>query len=450
MCAAIMLKAGLAFPDRIAAPIFARRTSQRMIHSRPIAQSTSKRLTRSKTVTQSVLVALTFLALIGSPCPAISQESEDRSENRVVVTNDDDGNSDAKPTLTPEQIDDVIARLSARSFREREAAMAEILSIGTPAIPRLRKLEDSDDIELRKRIETVTQRLMNDDFESRAEAFLEGEPGVTLPGWEYFKSKIGARVRHREVFIELCRRHPGAVMLLDGTDDDRKEAFDLVLESFGPVIRDPNFADAVALLLLSSDDALESSEKADRIIRFQFNYFEVRNLALEPEFKDSIRNLLNKWITKVSDQSWMYAVLMAGQWNLEATPKLAEKILGKSKEPDIVLLTFQVLARLGEAKDALIVERFLEDKLVLDQGYFYTDAAGRRLQVKMCDVAMATIATLNDRDLKDLGFPAARTTGDGFFEIESVGFPVGDSGEEARNRVLEDVKKILEELKKED
>lgn len=387
---------------------------------------------------------LQYPAIAIAPAVAIAQQpDESREDASPRDTPGSEGISN-----TPEQISETVNRLGARSFREREAAMAKLLSIGPTALPVLRQMEQTDDAELRRRIEIVTNRLINDDFEARATAFLDGKEGAVMPGWDYVSPRIGDRLRHREVFIELSRRHPAVVMLMDGSAKDRSEALKVLIEDMGPMMKDPNFADALGLLLLSSDEEIDAVQEGDQRLYSLLNHYVVKGAVEEPEFKEPVTKLLNKWVLKIPDSSRFYGMFVAMQWKLEAAPKLAEKILAKETNPDLLALTFRMLANSGTAQDSLMLKPFFADSRLMQTNYFYTDPAGRRLIVQIGDLAMASAAILNDRDPKSLGFPGARMQGSKMFDFETMGFPEGEVGEEARKRVRQEIEEMLAEVER--
>lgn len=395
-----------------------------------------------------LLVTLSGWSLLGSLSWA---QQPDSTKNATAESSKTDSPESTEQQTAdendPAEIAKMVAQLGARSFREREAATAKLLAIGPAALPVLRQqqMAETDDAELRKRIEIVTTRLINDDFEARATAFLEGKEDAVMPGWEYVKSRTGERVRHREIFVELSRRHPAVVMLLDGSADDRAEALKILLEDLGPMMTDPNFADALCLLLLSSDDQVDAREDGDQRIYALFNHYSVKQVADEPEFREPVLELLNQWVLNTADSSRYYGLFVTMQWKLKAAPELAKKILATETNPDILALTFRMLATLGTAKDAVILKPFFDDKRLMPLDYFYTDPAGRRLVVKIGDLAMATAAIVNDKDPKSLGFPGAQVQGNKMFNFETMGFPEGEVGEEARKRVRESIEELLEE-----
>jgi hypothetical protein len=309
----------------------------------------------------------------------------------------------------------------------------------------LRQLKDAGDPEMRQRIGILTDRLVNDDFERRATAFIEGDDNATLPGWQYAGKKLGNSLIHREIFVELSRRHPGVTIMLDGDAKERTEALDLLTADVGPPIMDPNAADAIALILLRSDSEVVAKPISDGLIFSLLNRYEVNDVLKDPEVNKSVRTMLEQWTKQVSVEYQYNAINVALQWQLESTAELTRKILETSDNVVVLQAAMRVLAKNGTADDAIALKPFLGDKRQDPNGFFYTDAAGRRLEVQLRDVAMATIALLHGRELRDFGFPAAKTHPTLAFDVDSLGFPIGKDGEEARGRVRQDIDELLDE-----
>jgi hypothetical protein len=378
-------------------------------------------------------VLAVLVGLAGFPAIATGQETDGQPPAPTP----------ARAPLTEEEIRDVVMQLAADSFSDREAATARLLAIGTRSLPVLRQLKDVADPEMRQRIEIITDRLMNEDFETRAAAFLDGDQSIEMPGWEYTKTRFGDRLAHREVYVEFSRRFPAVVMLLDGSAAQRGEALDLLAEDLSPPLTDIHFSQAFGLALLSSDPEIKARPASDAILLSLMNRYEINDSLRNPELLRPFRAMLNQWIVKVSDEYRFNALVLSLRAELEQGVTLAKKVLKDSTEIELLELSLQILARFGEPADAAIIAPLLEDQRPSGRGYFLTDAAGRRLQVQMRDVAMATIATIHGRNLRDLGFPIAATHPTTAFDVDTLGFPIGEAGDQARGRVMKDIEELI-------
>lgn len=393
-------------------------------------------------VSRVVLLGLLAVMAVGGGMAGAQDGSA--TEGKPVGASETLGTeTSAAAPLSNEAIREIVLRLGANSFGQREAATAELLLIGTKSLAILRQMKDVSDPEMRRRIEVISSRILNDDFESRSEAFLDGEEGATMPGWDYVRPRFGSKLQHREVFVEFSRRHPGVVMMLDGGKEELNQALLLLAADLAPPMKEPNIAQLFGLVLLSSDLEVQSRLASDILIFSLMRRYEITTALRDPELMKPIREMLNQWITKTSPELEVDALVMALQWELEASLSLAKKILETETNINGLQRAFQVLARFGTPSDSSIAKTFLDDKRQVGEGFFYTDINGRRLGVTLGDVAMATIATLNKRNLRDVGFPQPSMHPLLVFDIDSLGFPLGESGDEARQRVRDEIDRIL-------
>lgn len=347
---------------------------------------------------------------------------------------------------------ELIEQLGAASFQSREAAMAELLTTGPRALPILDRLRAASDPEVRKRIDFVRQRLAQDDLEARIGAFLSGD-NDGLPGWKYARPHLGDERTSRELFVEITRRHPELTASLEQSAVERTAALEqtaqkLLMTTRSVVSAQPIPADAIALLLVAGDEKLPASELSDAaILRLTRHPDVVRGLT-DAQLKDPLRRLLGRWLPRVSKSRRVDALYLAMQLKLEEGLTLARTALGDTDDVEALEFSLRTVARLGDQSDILRIKPLLDDQRAAGQGYLHSDAAGRPLRVIVGDVAMAAVAMINKRGLRDIGFPAAETHPTMAFDVDTLGFPVGPAGDEARQRVREEIDAMVEAAEK--
>jgi hypothetical protein len=86
-----------------------------------------------------------------------------------------------------------------------------------------------------------------------------------------------------------------------------------------------------------------------------------------------------------------------------------------------------------------VIAKFLDDERPAAERGF---ANGKRIRTQLGDVAMATIARLNNTPLTDVGFPKESPHAKFGFMIDDIGFPVDD--ETARAAARKKIDKMLE------
>ncbi len=149
----------------------------------------------------------------------------------------------------------LIAQLASPKFAERENAVVEIVEIGMPMVPHLRRaIAKADDPELKQRATTALVHLTSGHFEAKVADFLRFKnDGSSFEGWLTTSAVLGDTGAVREMFIQILRSHPQVVAALDGTTRDRN----LALEQASQTIQInmfqhhifPSLSDGVALLL---------------------------------------------------------------------------------------------------------------------------------------------------------------------------------------------------------
>lgn len=107
--------------------------------------------------------------------------------------------------LYADEIDELILKLGSTEWHERESATARLARLGSKAVPHLRRLLSSPDLELRHRamliLESIRQgRLSDDDFRAR-EAFKKCI--------EFAKNNPDKRNEIKSRFLEISRKYPG-------------------------------------------------------------------------------------------------------------------------------------------------------------------------------------------------------------------------------------------------
>ena len=344
--------------------------------------------------------------------------------------------------------DDRIARwimqLGANQFAVRERATASLMSVGREAIPLMRKLaEETSDPEVRLRAAEIAEQLARSDFEARVEAFLAGDE-VGFEGWNVARAILGDSPSIREVFVEMLRTHPTLVAALEGTARDRTHAMEDVITRVqqGRINegRRPTRADALALLLPANDENVPVSPGAEQVILGVLKFEAANGLQQDPQLSGPFTALVGNWFQRTSLANRQDVLWTAMQWGLPETLPLALQTLTAANDPGTLALALQAIARFGNETHTAAVETLLGDsRPASERGFTRRDAT----RTEVGDVAMATIALLNDVSLGEVGFPSTATHETFGFVIEDLGFPITD--EKARKAARQKVDAILKE-----
>jgi hypothetical protein len=206
----------------------------------------------------------------------------------------------------------------------------------------------------------------------------------------------------------------------------------------------PNIADSLAVLLLATDEEVPRLDSTDAVLIRMLRRYEIAAAFTDPELKDVFRELIGRWIVRVGKERRLEALDLALRWDFADSLALAKQSLAEDAPIEIHEWSMRVLARFGTASDGVHVEKFLEDTRPAGEGYILRDPAGRTLVVQLGDVAMATVAVLNKRELRDIGFPVGQAIERLVFDVDTLGFPIGEAGDAARARVREEVKRLID------
>ncbi len=393
-----------------------------------------------------------FMAVFVGFSPVYGQEGTLDGVPAVLGDDTPDPNvtKKKKELVNDAELTALIDQLGANSFQSREAAMSQLLQIGPVALTALRSVDTSSDPELKQRIDVIAERLSNDDFEGRVAAFLALDPGATLPGWEYARTKLGDRLLMRELYVEICRKHPAVVRLIGGTVADRMAAQQTLTAEIATAAlnisdlpNQPNTSDVLAILLIATDPELPPSEAADSMVVRLLRRFEIISSLNDPETKDPLRDLLGQWLVRVGKGRRLDALAISIQFEFVEGVALAKLALQDANDVETAEWAIKALAKFGKPEDADVLRPFLQDARPAGNGYILRDPAGRTMVVKLGDVAMAAVAKLHERELRDIGFPIAQMAPMVVFDIDTLGFPIGEAGDQARARVLDEVNKLL-------
>ncbi|WP_164100974.1 hypothetical protein [Candidatus Laterigemmans baculatus] len=388
----------------------------------------------------------------GASSPAWGQEPSPASPPAASADADSEAtaNEDAEAAAVASRVDALIAELGSGSFQTREAATAELLAIGVPALATLSQARKEEDPEVRQRISMISQRLAQDDLEARIEAFLSAAPGASLPGWDYARKQLGDRPVLRELFVEITRKHPKLAASLEGSPRDRtialQEASTQINMSMIGIASLPNFSDAIALLLAAVAPDTPPTEAVDATILRLFTRRESTVALQDAEVSNPLRRLLGQWIPQVTKPRRAEAMFFSMQWNIDEGLLLATQTIREADDIETLEFALQTVARFGSPSDALMLKPLLDDER--PAGYASLDLSGRPLRTQVGDVAMAAIGVINGRKLRDLGFPMAETHPQVGFNVETLGFPIGEAGNEARARVREEIAPLVQAVER--
>jgi len=360
----------------------------------------------------------------------------------------DDSTSEASQA----RIAQLIAQLADDSYAAREAASRELERVGLPARDELEAARQSSDAEVRNRATRLLTVILERDFANRLKAFaadVNGKKGISLPGWEQFRERIGGGRNERELFVEMQRNEAA---LLGAYEDSPREAarmFRLRCEALQQMLRirtsprpEITLGSAAALLFVASDDEVDIPVRTGVQMYSTLNRTAFRQAMQDGATKPILREMLSQWIlaNKSRDPQLSYYCLhLALQYGIKEGIEPAKVLITqKNAAPYYRAQALLTIGKFGERTDIEFIEPLLDDDTKFSNWRF----GKKQVEVKVQDVALAMVVELTGQEVKDYGYTQARTDSRyKFFSANSLAF----ENEEARKVAFEKWEKWADE-----
>ena len=326
--------------------------------------------------------------------------------------------------------------LGADRFAARERAAAKLLQLGPEVLPALRRLEqNSDDPEVRLRAARLAEQLSRGNLQARIDAFLAGEP-VQFEGWQVARAILGDSPSVRQLFTEMLRSHPQLVQSLAGAPRDRTAAMEMVMVKVqrGMLFQQrlPDAADAFALLLPANDPNVPMSHAYTDAVLSVLRQSVASQLNQDPQLAAPFRALVGGWVKRTSLSHRQDVLVFSLNWEIPEALPLAIKTLSETREPQTLVLALQTIARFGSAEDAQAVAPLLDDSRRASPRGF---SSQQTLPPQIGDVAMATIAILNDLPVVSVGFAQPAEHPKYGLVVDDLAFPDAQARQAARQKI---------------
>ena len=282
----------------------------------------------------------------------------------------------------------LIEQLGSQEFQQREAASAELLRIGEPALVALATAERGADFETRERARAIRQRIEREKYDFLAQTFLR-DPDPTaaygLPGWKSFASVAGATPTAKRLFLEMVDQRRLVALCLESIDGGSGKIPDGVFEDLPKDLQQrlrtvigrtcteirhglyvkgsrPVIGDILALLLSAAvlDDPPQDLHDA---IRSEIQFGGIERLVSQR--RACVRKLLGKWILKAPLTMGEEVMLIAHQMQVPEGADMARRVLANPGDKEVTSRALICLARFGDTSDLDLIDKFVEDMTVL-------------------------------------------------------------------------------------
>lgn len=327
------------------------------------------------------------------------------------------------------RIDRLLRGLTAAAFDVRRESESELRSMGADALPRLRDMAESDDLEVRYRVERIIADVERRAVSSALERLEQGEEPRELDlvyGWETFRDQLGSDVQSRRLFSQLLREEPSLMRVVDGPAQELETQFESRCADLG-VRRGnrraaPGLATVAALLFVGGQPECRPSTIAANCINSIVTQGEFRTALNQDDPPELLQLLLGRWIAREETATAMQRLTIAASFELTEGLDVAREMIATNALGAQVQYAVLYIAKLGGPQELHLLEDLLDDDMEIPVGRRQAESDfTSRLQ----DVALAGLLHLTGQSLADYGFDTdvVRPNETYLYTPGSVGFP---------------------------
>ena len=347
----------------------------------------------------------------------------------------------AQPSsATIEQLAD---QMGSESFARREAAAAALVRIGNPAKVVLQRRLHDPVLEIRLAAEGVLQRILQNEFDERLQAFVAGSREVDrrwLPCWDEVRQVAGAGFATRRLYAQMLRSEGALLVACERRNDDFQEQLVERVQSLQPFNENGEYAprelavSTIATLLVVGEQSLSRDNHGglSELVTL-LSLGETVEEILTTHQVAVLRPLLDHFVRALADSNWTsgrldsgryYALDLALTYNLETTAAmLSRRILLWSNSPPLMLQRALLgLGRCGNHDDVDLLESHLKNRMLCHSPSLLPDSQRAKLQVQVRDIALAVAIHLHRRQPRDFGFHRIEASQKTLFVPQSCGF----------------------------
>lgn len=416
------------------------------------------------------------LCLASSPAALVRAQADgdqtavgNKSRQQATQASSAQANSAQANSAQAVRIQELIDQLASERFQQREAASAELLSIGEPALLALAAAEQGSDAEVSRRARSIRERIERDKFEALSQSFIR-DPDPTasygLPGWAAFSKAAGTTRTAKRLFLDMVEKRRLVALCLEsveggsvpagvfeGLPADPQQRLWTVIGAMCREVREslyqkgnrPVTGDCIALLAAAAALKNPPQDLHDTIkSEFQFGGFQ--KLLVQPNSRVCTRKMLGKWFLKAPVTMADDVISIAFQTQVPEGADMARRLLATPAEPALKAQALICLAKFGSIDDLDLIDKFVDDGTVLET--FEPDPRGddireeriapplreekmpqpapqgqrRKYQRKLGDVALAAGLKLAGFDLLEL-FPVIDVDETMGIRETTIGFP---------------------------
>jgi hypothetical protein len=342
--------------------------------------------------------------------------------------------ADSLPPPSAQQIAEWIQQLGHNAYSVRQLAAERLASAGLVARDALVAASDSPDPETRAAARRIVALIDESEANRRLAEFAadtDGHRGITLPGWKEFGSLVGQDEAARALFVDMQRHEAPLLAEYFGPEThEGKSTWDERLMRLRPMpalqILAPPAGSCATMLFLG---ALPNSDVNDARVN------SLTELVLRPPLREALlthrepntlRSLVVAWIVKCpnrSERALGERLRLMYIYGLQEALPLPAAIAHCEPEyltvsPLLRASAALAVGRFGTKENAATLEPLLQDDSTFPVA---NGPQGLAMNMRISDVALATMIHLSGQDPKDYGFTRIRMNQQTVFDPASLG-----------------------------
>jgi hypothetical protein len=334
-----------------------------------------------------------------------------------------------------QQIGQWIEQLDHDSYAIRQAAAEQLLNAGMPARGPLLEVAEGPDPETRAAARRLVALIDRTEFHRRLDAFArdaDGRQGLTLPGWELFRKRVGQDPAARELFVDMQRQEGALLAATFGVPsqplDDVWEERLVRLVQWQVTVGDrsvpPSLGTCATMLFLGSISETEVSDRGAVLVENLIQRPPIRENMQAGNFRDAVRRLVVGWIMYCPNRNEVILsrrLYMASMNQLHETLPLALDIAQAADEfanvqPPTRAAAVLLVGQLGDREHVSQLEPLLDDATVCAA----VGPGGAAANVQLRDVALVVLLHLTGQQPAEYGYVHARLQPEQMFQLQTL------------------------------
>lgn len=342
------------------------------------------------------------------------------------------------PAEDPSRIERLAYRLTAREFSVRADAERQLRHAGSAALPILRHLSDTNDLEMRLRITRLIASLERTVLEESLQQLSEGglpAADVSLPGWAAYRSTVGDDAERRALFVDMVRADGELMRAIDAPvemlrTEFEKRCTDINIQRSQHKLGAMPVANVAALLLAATQPECRPSPGAAACVTA---CLQEGSFLAEMQRSDRpavLEQLVSLWVANPDSSTVVQRLGLAARFELAEGIDVAREIIETRVYGPQIQHAILYIAKVGGPEHFDDLERLLHDTTDLQA---QRRGTATTFSARVQDVALAGLVHMTGQNPEEYGLDSLRVHSQYLYAPGSIGFDT----EEARRQAIE-------------